>query len=79
MENGLVTKSSAPRSSARTLSASAPRTESTMIGTRDDARMPAISSKPSERGMARSVSTRSGACDCTALTPEAPSLAARVV
>ncbi len=58
--NGLLTKSSAPRSSASIFSASRSRADSTMIGTCDHCRTWRITSLPSPSGRPRSSTTTSG-------------------
>ena len=62
MENGLVTKSSAPASSAMTLRSSASSTVSTMIGVADHSRSRRHSSMPSRSGRPRSRMMTSRGC-----------------
>ena len=72
MPNGFVTKSSAPASSAATLSCCPSRTETTMIGTSLNARIRWITSAPSTSGRPRSSRIRSGDISAAPSTPSSP-------
>ena len=72
MPNGLVTKSSAPASSAATLSCCPSRTETTMIGTSLNVRIRWMTSAPSTSGRPRSSRIRSGDISAAPSTPSSP-------
>ena len=72
MPKGFVTKSSAPASSAATLSASRSRTDRTTMGTSVQPRRPSITSSPSMPGRPRSRITASGRCRCASVSAASP-------